>query len=131
MKKIYEKMKIYTILFIFGGALYCILELSYSGHTHFSMAICGGASLAFIYFINSRFREISIIKQAAICCIFITSSELLCGLIVNIVWGLDIWNYSALRWNFYGQICLVYSSLWFVLSLVSLYMCRVLKKYLE
>lgn len=39
------------------------------------------------------------------------------GVILNILLGLSIWDYSNLRFNVLGQISLGYSALWFFLSL--------------
>ena len=131
MKKTSAKMKIYTTLFVFGTSIYYLLEMIYSGSAHPSTALCGGVSLPFIYFINSKFSEVSIVKKGIICSIFITSCELLCGFFVNIIYKLNVWDYSSYSWNFLGQICFAYSAVWFVLSLACLYLCRLLKKTLE
>ncbi len=131
MKNISSKMKIYTILFIFGGALYCILEMLWSGHTHWCMSLCGGISLVFIYCTNAALRGAAIIKQAAICSVFITTCELICGFIVNILLGMALWDYAMFKYNFMGQICIRYSLYWFLISFFGIFICRIFKKYLE
>lgn len=53
-----------------------------------------------------------------ICTVANPATELVAGLVLNIWLGLDVWDYSTLPFNFMGQICLWYSMLWFVLSLI-------------
>jgi len=36
-----------------------------------------------------------------------------------------VWDYSDRRWNVYGQICPLYSLLWFVLSAFALLLIQV------
>ncbi len=131
MRNLYSKLKLYTILFIFGGAGYCVLELIWSGHTHPAMALCGGVSLIFVYLTNDKLRGSNIVKQAFICAVFITTCELICGFIVNTILEMELWNYSAFSFNFMGQICIRYSIYWFGISFVALYVCRFFKKCLE
>ncbi|MEE1356647.1 MAG: hypothetical protein UHG68_03685 [Clostridia bacterium] len=125
------KLKIYTIMFLFGGACYCIAELLWRGRTHWTMALCGGLCFALIYLTNEKLRGANILKQAAICALFITMAELIFGFVVNIIFEMDVWDYSAVFANFLGQICLPFSILWFFVSFPCLYLCRVFKKCLE
>ena len=43
-------------------------------------------------------------------------SELGAGLILNVWLKLDIWDYSRLPGNLWGQVCLKYALLWVVLA---------------
>ena len=131
MKEIYEKLRIYTIIFIFGAASYCILELFYKGSSHWSMAICGGICFSFIYFMSNILRGAGILKIALISTLFITICELIFGFIFNILLGYNIWDYANERLNFLGQICIKFSTLWFILSIPSIYLSRIFKKCLE
>ena len=47
---------------------------------------------------------------------FITVSELICGMIDNLWLKLNVWDYSNIPLNYLGQICLPFCMLWFVLS---------------
>ena len=52
--------------------------------------------------------------------LIITALEFITGLIVNIWLKMDIWDYSQLPYNFMGQICLLYSIFWFLVSSVAI-----------
>ena len=54
--------------------------------------------------------------------LIITALELITGLIVNVWLKMDIWDYSGLPYNFKGQICLLYSFFWFLVSSVAIVM---------
>lgn len=54
--------------------------------------------------------------------VIITVLELITGLIVNVWLRMDIWDYSNLPYNFKGQICLLYSFFWFLVSSVAIVM---------
>ena len=125
-----NRLKNYTSIGLLGASLYCILELSWRGRTHPSMALCGGICLMFVYFLNDNLRGSSLLKQALISCIFITTVELICGFIVNICLGLGVWDYSMLGYNLLGQICLPFSIIWFLLSFPCIFVSRLVKKYL-
>ena len=45
-----------------------------------------------------------------------TFLEFCAGVILNLWLKLDIWDYSRIPFNLYGQICLPYAAVWFVLS---------------
>lgn len=53
--------------------------------------------------------------QALACAILVTIVEFISGLILNVWLGLGIWDYSGLRWNLFGQICLQFAVLWWAL----------------
>ena len=46
----------------------------------------------------------------------ITSIEFVVGCIVNLWLGLGVWDYTKLPLNLFGQVSLVYTTLWYVLS---------------
>ena len=49
--------------------------------------------------------EIPLWLQALVCALLVTAVELAAGVILNIWLGLDIWDYSHLPFNLWGQIC--------------------------
>ena len=131
MNKSVSKLKLYTILFLFGGSFYCLLELIWREKTHWSMAICGGICFLFLYILNDKLHGVSVLKLSFISCIFITAAELFFGFVLNIVFGLDVWDYSDVYLNFFGQICQFFSLVWFILSYFGLYLSSFIKKCLE
>lgn len=121
----------YHFLFALGAVGYFCIELLYRGYSHWTMMLCGGASLVFISGFNRRFPRVFLPIRAAICAVFITSIELMFGIIDNIVMGWHIWDYSKIPLNFMGQICLSFSLYWYILSipLCILSAKRTLKKH--
>ena len=113
-------MKILKTLFLLlvGGIVYYAIELVWRGFSHWTMFILGGLCFALIGAINEFYTwDMSLISQMFISALVITLMEFITGLIVNIGLGWGIWDYSRVPYNFYGQICLLYTNLWFLLSL--------------
>ena len=111
------------ILFAIGGFIYICLELVYRGYSHWTMFILGGLCFLFIGFINEYIDEnMHILLQACIGSIIITTLEYVCGCIVNIKLGWDVWDYSQLPLNVNGQICLLFSFLWLFVGMFAIYL---------
>lgn len=111
----------YGLIFLVGAAGYPLLELLWRGRTHPSMAILGGLCFLCIFLINNRFSHMPLFFRALLCAGAITGAELVSGVVLNLVLGLGVWDYSAQPLHFFGQICPAYSALWFLLSLVLLF----------
>lgn len=121
----------YILLFFVGGYAYCGVEILFRGFSHISMLIAGGICFILIGLLNDIFPyKISIVSQMVLSAIIITFVEFLSGLIVNVWLDLNVWDYSALPYNFMGQICLLYTNIWFLLSLPAILMDDYLKYYL-
>lgn len=107
-------MKIWRniILFYLGGMGYCGLELLWRGRTHGSMFLLGGSCFLLLGKVG-RLRLSSPLR-AALGGLCITAGELFAGLIINR--RFSVWDYRAMPMNFQGQICLLYSFLWIILS---------------
>lgn len=58
-------------------------------------------------------------EQGVIGALVITIAELITGYIVNIRLSWQIWDYSDMPLNFEGQICLPFSLLWVLVSIVA------------
>ena len=56
--------------------------------------------------------------QGAACAALVTAAELGAGLVLNMILGLSVWDYSHLPGNLWGQICPQFAAAWFVLCLV-------------
>ncbi|MBQ3124198.1 MAG: hypothetical protein IJC09_02085 [Clostridia bacterium] len=108
----------HTILFGLGGVMYLIIELLWRGSSHWSMFILGGACFLVVGLINEKNRgRIPLLLQMLISAVIITGLEFVTGYIVNIRMGLDVWDYYDMPYNIMGQVCLLYTVLWFFLSL--------------
>jgi uncharacterized membrane protein len=118
-------------LFLIGGFTYGGLEIVSRGYSHISMMIAGGICFILIGSINELYSgEISLVRQMAISAVLITAVEFVTGLIVNVWMGLNVWDYSDQRFNLMGQICLLYTLIWFFLSPVAIVMDDYLRYYL-
>ena len=116
------------LLLLAGSVLYCWLEILYRGHTHWSMAICGGVCATAIYRINERFSHWGGVPRALLGALVITTSELVTGCTVNLWMGLGVWDYSHLPLNLWGQICPSFCAIWFLLCFPVGWLCGVVRR---
>ena len=116
-----SKVKKYAILALIGGIIYGALEILFRGHTHWTMVILGGVCFVAIGLINEVIPwEMPLAVQMLIGSIIITTLEFCCGCIVNLWLGWQVWDYSKLWGNFLGQICPLYSVIWFFVSALAI-----------
>ena len=105
------------IIFGIGGIKYLLIELLWLGSSHWSMFFLGGVCFLVVGLINEKSRgNIPLLLQMLVSTIIITALEFITGYIVNIRMGLNVWSYYDLPYNIMGQVCLLYSILWFFLS---------------
>ena len=107
-----------TALAVCGGCLYVVLELLWRGRSHWTMFILGGVCFVLIGAINEVIPwEMPLVLQGVIgsACI-VTPLEFVTGCIVNLWLGWNVWDYSNIPFNVMGQICLLFSALWVVVS---------------
>ena len=115
---------IYTVIFAAGGVLYTLMEIAWRGHSHISMALAGGLCLAGIYFTERRCTGLSLWLKAAIGALIITAVELIFGCVVNIALGMSVWDYSDRPFNLLGQICPLFTVIWYLISIPAFLICR-------
>lgn len=113
---------IYLIIFLVGGIGYGAIEIAFRGHTHWSMVLTGGSAFLSLYLIHMSFPNTTIYIKALLGMIVITLLELSVGIIVNIIFSLSVWDYSNLPFNFLGQISLLFSGCWYILSIFAFYL---------
>lgn len=130
MQKFILKQLYYIFIFLTGGAVYNILELLWRGYTHISMSILGGICFLIIYLTQKHMHAPTFFK-ALFCAVVITFSELITGFIVNIAFKLNVWDYSKIPFNIHGQICFIYSLLWYVLSFPALSFAKKIAAFFE
>lgn len=108
-------------LFLIGGAIYYGMEMVYRGRSHVAMVFVGGICFLICGGLNEIFTfDMPLLTQGIICAFLVTGVELISGCILNLWLGLQIWDYSNLPLNLFGQICLPFSLLWVVLSIVAI-----------
>ncbi len=118
------------IVFIIGSLGYTVIEMLWRGYTHWTMGIAGGICFLLIYNVNLRVSS-GLLMKCFLSSLCITAVEFVFGVFFNMILGLDIWDYSALPLNLFGQICLLYSVMWFFLSIPLIKLCDILKITLE
>lgn len=110
-------MKELSLIFLIGGIAYGLLEIICRGYTHWTMLLTGGLCFLIFYIINFKLKTNSLIVRCIIASLIITSLEFLVGYIVNITLKLNVWDYSNRKLNLMGQICFLYSTIWFSMGI--------------
>lgn len=123
---IYKFLK-YSILFFYGGGCYICLELLFRGRSDVTMFFCGAISFVLIGLLNNFISwDMSLAKQGLIGGLFIvTPLEYLFGIIFN--QDYHIWDYREQFLNLNGQICIGFSILWCLISII----CVIIDDYLR
>lgn len=115
-----------------GGAVYYAIELTWRGHSHWTMALLGGVLFVILGDIGRHLGEgAPLWLQATLGGAIVTACELSAGIWINLVLGLDVWDYSRVPFNLLGQICLPYSLLWVPLSAGAIRLDRRLRQLLH
>ena len=113
-----SKNKIKFQLFSIGAVGYGLIEILWRGYTHPSMLTAGGLCFVFFGTVCQKFKKAGLLLKGIIGSAFITSIELIFGIIFNIILKKNVWDYSRMPLNLGGQICAGYSFLWLLLSLI-------------
>ena len=110
-----------AVLFLFGGVSYGLMELIWRGWTHWTMVIAGGCVFLLMQQINRRLLpHIHYIAACVVSGLAVTAVELVFGLAVNVWLGWNVWDYSHLPLNLFGQVSLPFTAIWTLLSVVAL-----------
>ena len=125
------KIKEYCKVFAIGSIGYSIIEVLWRGFTHWTMSITGGICFVLVYLSNIKLTTKSILKRSFIGSTIITAVEFISGCIINKIFKLNVWDYSKDKFNIMGQICLLYSFLWFLLCIPLVYLCRYINKNIK
>lgn len=118
----------YLAVYIIGAAGYSLLEILWRGYTHWTMALTGGVCFFFIYMIHTRMTGINLWVKCFLCALLVTSVEFIVGSVVNLQLHWGVWDYSDQPLNLYGQICALYSMMWYFLALPLAPVCRFLHR---
>ncbi|MBR3791776.1 MAG: hypothetical protein IKK18_03655 [Clostridia bacterium] len=117
------------LIFLIGATGYGIIEIIWRGYTHWTMLITGGVCFLFLYNVFNILEDSPSFIKAIVGSLTITLIEFIAGMIINVKFGLGVWDYSNLPFNVYGQICLPYTFLWFSLCFPLIYLCNWLKSF--
>ena len=67
--------------------------------------------------LNGAMKNKKLVLRAASSAALVTAVEFSVGILVNKILNLSIWNYNTMFGNVMGQICPLYSFLWFLLCI--------------
>lgn len=106
------------LLFLIGGFIYTQIEILWRGYTHWSMFVLGGICFVIMGLLNEYKIQWHwcLLRQSIVSAVIVTIFEFFIGCIVNLWLKWNVWNYSNLPFNLYGQICLYFFLLWIPLS---------------
>jgi len=116
-------------IYLIGALGYGAIELLFRGHTHWTMLLAGGVCFCLLYKISSlpmRKWQKWVLGASAI-----TTVEFVAGAIVNIWLKWSVWDYSGHALNLFGQICLLFTVLWFLLCIPAMELCVLLRSGLS
>ena len=111
-----------------GGIIYTFIEILWRGYSHWSMTVLGGVCFAVLYLLYDKAGGAHMVLRCAAGSAFITAAEFLTGCIVNLRLGWNVWSYSSLRFNIFGQVSLLFSVLWFFLCILGFKVCAIYRK---
>ena len=111
----------HVLLWVAGGLLYGLLEILHHGYTHWSMVLLAAMLCIPLDLANNHIPwKMPLALQALLGGLTITAAELVAGLVLNVWLRLDIWDYSGLWGNLWGQICPQFAALWVMLAGVAI-----------
>ena len=111
-------MKFLKNLLIFSifGLTYGLIEILWRGYTHPSMVIVGGICGLLIGLLNEKNKKKNLLLQMVEGMVIVTVLEFVSGIVLNLCLGLNVWDYSNMRFNLLGQVCPQFCIAWFFLS---------------
>lgn len=123
LKRVVKHVLRELFLLVIGGIIYMGIELLWRGRTHWSMGIVGGICFVLVGLLNETYTyEESMELQALKSSVIITVIEFVAGCVINLKLGWNVWDYSNMPCNLFGQVCLLFMILWFFLAFVAIYL---------
>ena len=119
-----------SVFFVIGSIGYGIIELIWRGHTHWTMLIAGGICFVLFSAIAEKFREKPLIYKVSLSALGVTAVELVFGVVFNIIFKMDVWDYSKMPFNLLGQICPLFTLAWAAIALVFIPIADILNKFI-
>ena len=118
-----------TIIFLFGGILYSLTEILFRGYTHWSMTLTGGICFLIIYIRFTEKADESLLMKCFYSALVITVAEFVTGCVLNLWLKWGIWDYSGHSLNICGQICPLFTAMWFAIGVPANWLCGALSKH--
>lgn len=127
-KIVMESIGTKTYVFLIGCFAYSLIEIVSRGYTHWTMTITGGVILTILFDMFCRLSDAPLWHKYIIGSLIITSVEFTVGVIVNIILGWGVWDYSDMPLNILGQICLPFTGLWFFICIPAGFICSKIER---
>lgn len=124
MKSVTENLQVFLV----GAVCYSGAEIFFRGFTHWTMSLTGGLCLLILYHLFHRLESSPLWKKCLLGALIITGLEFTVGCVVNLLLDWNVWDYSNYPWNLLGQICLIFTLLWFLLSAPLVWLTDQLRK---
>ena len=118
-----NKLRTDAPLFLLGALGYPFVEILWRGYTHPTMALAGGICAVLLFRLNRSLASGRLPLRLLASGAAITLIELIFGVIFNLGFGMEVWDYSDVPFDLLGQICLPYFCLWCLLSLPFCLLC--------
>ncbi len=80
-----------------------------------------------LFCLEKHSKRLSFLGKCAIGALLITSVEFLVGCVVNKILDLGVWDYSDRLWNIMGQVCPLFTFIWFIICIPAFGICRLVK----
>ena len=116
------------VLWFIIGEQYFVLEAVYRAfkgeRAHIAMLAVGGLCGVLIGAVNQRpiFYKLPVLVQSIIGVVIVLVVEFCSGIVLNVILGLGIWDYSNLWGNLYGQICIQFAFIWLLLMPLAIWL---------
>ena len=123
-----RKIKKYCVLFAIGAIGYAAIEIIWRGFTHWSMMIAGGLCFVMFSLVADKLKKRHLLLKAAVCAVGVTVIEFIFGVVFNIVLKMNVWDYSNMPLNLFGQICPLFTLLWAVVAIAFLPLADVINQ---
>lgn len=126
--KVNSEAKKKLCFFAIGGVGYGIIELMWRGYTHWTMILAGGVCFVIFSEIADKFRYKPLIYKVALAALGVTAVEFIFGIVFNLIFKMNVWDYSEMPFNLFGQICPLFTLAWGVVALIFIPLADVLNK---
>ena len=111
-----KKLLIHIPITAIGGLTYMGIEILWRGHSHWTMGVLVGVCLSLIGLLDEVQDHPPVPLQMVQGAAIVTALELIVGLIVNRWLGWNVWDYSDMPGNLWGQVCPQFAAAWLLLS---------------
>ena len=121
----------YLTLFLVGYCTYIALEITYRGESYELMGILGGISFLSFDQINNRISwELDLLLQGCIGSAIVTGFEFIVGEGLKILNQPPMWDYSNMPLNYDGVICVPFSIIWILVTILAIFVADAYNYYL-